>query len=153
MYRTWRSKNFSTRRIAANFPNDQEAAMSAKELDAVIARFAAMKAGWGTTVTLGQMRSGLDDLYASYAPAPGFNTEPVRVGGVPAEWVRAPSVASDQVILYFHGGGFAVGSLRGSRHYAAHLSAATRTAVLVLDYRLAPEHTFPAQIEDAEAAY
>ena len=127
--------------------------MSAEELDAVIARFAAMKAGWGTAVTLEQMRSGLDDLYASYAPVAGFNAEPVRAGGVPAEWVRAPGVASDEVILYFHGGGFAVGSLRGSRHYAARLSAATRTAVLVLDYRLAPEHTFPAQIDDAEASY
>jgi monoterpene epsilon-lactone hydrolase len=127
--------------------------MSAEQLNAIIVRFGAMKARWGTTVTLQQMRSDLDDLYASYAPAPGFNAEPVCAGGVNAEWVAAPGLASGQVILYFHGGGFAVGSLRGSRHYAAQLSAATRTPVLVLDYRLAPEHTFPAQIEDAEAAY
>ncbi len=127
--------------------------MSTEQLDAIITRFGAMKAGWGSTVTLERMRSDLDDLYASYAAAPGFKAQPVLAGGVPAEWISAPGLSSDRVILYFHGGGFAVGSLRGSRHYAAQLSDTTRTPVLVLDYRLAPEHTFPAQIEDAEAAY
>jgi monoterpene epsilon-lactone hydrolase len=127
--------------------------MSNQHLDAIIARFGAMKAEWGANVTLEQMRADLDDLYASYAPVPGFIAEPVHAGGIRAERVTAPGIASDRVILYFHGGGFAVGSLRGSRHYAAQLSAATRTPILVLDYRLAPEHTFPAQIEDAEAAY
>jgi monoterpene epsilon-lactone hydrolase len=127
--------------------------MSLQQLESVIARFTAMKANWSATVSLEQMRRDLDILSMGF-PAPAQSrTEPVSAGGVEAEWLDTPSVDSTKTILYFHGGGFAVGSISGTRHFAAHLSAATAARVLVVGYRLAPEFTFPAPLEDAESAY
>ena len=127
--------------------------MSLQQLEFVIARFTAMKANWSATVSLEQMRRDLDSLAVGF-PAPAqFRTEPISAGGVEAEWIDTPSVDFTKTLLYFHGGGFAVGSLRGTRNFAAHLSVATGARVLVAGYRLAPEFTFPAPLEDAESAY
>ena len=58
-----------------------------------------------------------------------------------------------RAIVYFHGGGYATGSADLFRGLASHLARATRARVLNVDYRLAPEHRFPAAIDDAIAAY
>src|SRR5256885_5483171 len=79
--------------------------------------------------------------------------EAVIVGTLPAEWVSAPEAASDQVMLYLHGGGYTMGSYNSHRLLAAALAQVTGLRLLVLDYRLAPEHPFPAALEDATAAY
>ncbi|MEW6774825.1 MAG: alpha/beta hydrolase [Bdellovibrionota bacterium] len=79
--------------------------------------------------------------------------ESVLAGGVPAEWVEAPGADPARVILYFHGGGYALGSLKTHRSLVAALSRQARSRVLSLGYRLAPEHPFPAAVEDACAAY
>ena len=79
--------------------------------------------------------------------------EAVTVGTLPAEWVSAPEAASDQVMLYLHGGGYTMGSCSSHRLLAAALAQVTGLRLLVLDYRLAPEHPFPAALEDATAAY
>jgi acetyl esterase/lipase len=93
------------------------------------------------------------------APARGTSWQPVheqvdghRVGG---EWVRAPGVepSDDAVILYMHGSGFVFCSLVTHRGLVSRISAATGLPVFSLDYRLAPEHTFPAAHDDALAAY
>ena len=70
-----------------------------------------------------------------------------------AEWVCAPAAQTDRAILYLHGGAFIMGSPATHRELAARLSAAARARVLVLDYRLAPEHPFPAAMQDAMSAY
>jgi acetyl esterase/lipase len=77
----------------------------------------------------------------------------VKVGDIPCEWVLASGASSDVRLLYIHGGGFVSGS---GGHYlplAAHISAAARCAVLLPDYRLAPEHRFPVGLEDCIRAY
>lgn len=79
--------------------------------------------------------------------------EPVSAAGVPAEWIAAPGAADDRVILYLHGGGYVVGSINTHRAMVARISRASRARVLAIDYRLAPEHPFPAAVEDATAAY
>ncbi|WP_132110858.1 alpha/beta hydrolase [Actinocrispum wychmicini] len=68
-------------------------------------------------------------------------------------WIAAKDAAEDGVLLYLHGGGFVCGSPRTHRQLAARISASTGLPVLLLDYRLAPEHPFPAAAEDALAAY
>jgi epsilon-lactone hydrolase len=78
--------------------------------------------------------------------------EPVTAGGVPAEWISAPG-AGETTILYLHGGGYTTGSLVTHRELAGRISRATGARVLLLDYRLAPEHPFPAAVDDAVAAY
>ncbi|MBI5757878.1 MAG: alpha/beta hydrolase [Planctomycetales bacterium] len=77
----------------------------------------------------------------------------VKIGDVPCEWVLAPGADPHLRLLYLHGGGWVSGS--GGRYLmlAAHISAAAKCAVLLPDYRLAPEHPFPAGLEDCVAAH
>jgi epsilon-lactone hydrolase len=77
----------------------------------------------------------------------------VDAGGVPAIWASAPGASSDRVVVHLHSGGLVMGSAHGYRAFGANLSAATGARVLLVDYRLAPEHPFPAQLDDALAAY
>jgi monoterpene epsilon-lactone hydrolase len=72
----------------------------------------------------------------------------IKVGEIPCEWVLAPGADPDVRLLYLHGGGFVSGSGGFYLPLAAHLSAAAKCAVLLPDYRLAPEHPFPAGLED-----
>jgi monoterpene epsilon-lactone hydrolase len=77
----------------------------------------------------------------------------VEVAGRPAAWFTPPSPREDTAILYLHGGGYIMGSLESHAALTSHLAAAADIPVLSLAYRLAPEHPFPAQLEDAVAAY
>ena len=77
----------------------------------------------------------------------------LNAGGVTAEWVAAEGASDSRVVLYFHGGGYIIGSPRTHRPMLAELSQASEGRVLALDYRLAPEHPFPAPVEDSVAAY
>lgn len=84
----------------------------------------------------------------------GARSTPIRLGTVPCLRVRAQSVAPGAAtVLYLHGGGYVFGSPRTHRKLALRLSAASGTEVVLPDYRLAPEHPFPAAAEDAYAAY
>lgn len=74
-------------------------------------------------------------------------------GGVRAEWLEPDNAASDKVMLYLHGGGYAIGSCATHRALAARIAQSCGARALVLDYRLAPEHPFPAALEDAVAGY
>jgi monoterpene epsilon-lactone hydrolase len=77
----------------------------------------------------------------------------VEFGGIPGEWVLAPGADPDARLLYLHGGGYVSGSGAYYLALAAHLSAAAGCAVLLPDYRLAPEHPFPAALEDCVRAH
>ena len=88
------------------------------------------------------------------APAPaGVTCTPVEAGGVSAEWSVADGSAEGKVILYVHGGGYVMGSAGSHRDVTGRLSKASGARVLSLNYRLAPEHPFPAPVDDAVAAY
>ena len=77
----------------------------------------------------------------------------VLAGGVPAHWVESAETDSDRVLLFLHGGGFRLGSLGSDGELAARLGRAAGMRVLFLEYRLAPEHPFPAAIDDVRAAW
>nr|MDO8063098.1 alpha/beta hydrolase [Candidatus Freyrarchaeum guaymaensis] len=79
--------------------------------------------------------------------------EQASAGGVPAEWQIVPEAAEERVLLYFHGGGMVVGSPNTHRILTVTLGEATKMRVLSVDYRLAPEHPYPAQLEDCVTAY
>jgi len=81
-----------------------------------------------------------------------IHCRPVSVAGIAAEWIEAPG-ADSGVLLHLHGGAFALGSINVSREWVARLARATRTRALIIDYRLAPEHPYPAALDDATAAY
>ncbi|MCJ8331212.1 MAG: alpha/beta hydrolase [Lentisphaeria bacterium] len=76
-----------------------------------------------------------------------------RIGDIPCEWVVAPGADPDLRILYLHGGGYVSGSGAKYLPFAADLSAASQCAVLLVDYRLAPEDPFPAGLEDCISAH
>jgi len=79
--------------------------------------------------------------------------EPATANGVRAEWTSTPGARSDRALLYVHGGGYVIGSLDSHRHLVAEAGRAAGCWALALDYRLAPEHPFPAAVEDAVAGY
>jgi acetyl esterase/lipase len=83
----------------------------------------------------------------------GVDYREVEAGGVSALWIEPHGAARDRVIVAYHGGGFISGSLYTHRKLYGHLAKATGARALLVHYRLAPEFPFPAQIEDALAAY
>lgn len=92
------------------------------------------------------------DAAAALATLPsGVQVEQTIIAGLPAEWVSGPEQSG--ALVFLHGGGFITGSCLTHRELAARLSLASGLAVLVLGYRLAPEHPFPAAPNDAAAAY
>lgn len=103
--------------------------------------------------TVDERRQGFDLLAAKLPAAPDLTCEPVDAAGVPAEWIMAPGADAGRVLLYLHGGGYVIGSITTHRGLAGRLSRAAAARVLLIDYRLAPEHPFPAAVEDATAAY
>lgn len=97
-------------------------------------------------------RAGMEERAKAFRPKDGVTFESVDAGGVPAEWVVA-SNADERVFIYFHGGGYCCGSIDTHRVLASFVAEACRARVLNVDYRLAPEHPYPAGVEDAVAAY
>jgi epsilon-lactone hydrolase len=100
-----------------------------------------------------QRRRDMDARGLAYGLAPDVGIEKVSANGVPAEYLSTPGAARDAAILYLHGGGYVIGSLDSHRHLAAEAGRAAGCLTLNLDYRLAPEHPFPAAVEDALAGY
>ena len=102
----------------------------------------------------------LEERRAAFAPAGRLHPVPddvlvreVTAGGVPAHWLAAPGTDPGRVLLFLHGGGFEFGSLRSDGELAARLGRASGMRVLFPEYRLAPEHPFPAAIDDVLAAW
>ncbi|MBL4783189.1 MAG: alpha/beta hydrolase [Porticoccaceae bacterium] len=101
-----------------------------------------------------KMRANFVKATANFATPPdNVTVTAVDVDGTPGEWLDAPGVDSDRVLLYLHGGGYVIGSIATHRGLTASLSEAANCRVLSLDYRLAPEHIYPAAVEDATKAY
>jgi epsilon-lactone hydrolase len=119
-------------------------------VEAVISRVKSVYGRWRRDTTVAQMRADWDALFCARGQAV---TDEVDADGVRCQWIAAPSVCSDRVVLYFHGGGFQVGSLGSHHELMACISAASGARVLGVDYRLAPEHPYPAAHDDALTAY
>jgi epsilon-lactone hydrolase len=96
-------------------------------------------------------RARLDQLARTSVQPPGTTVAEQAVGGVRAVVVSAPDSEPRRTVIHFHGGGYCVGSARTARSWAAHLSAQANCRVVLPEYRLAPEHPYPAALEDARA--
>jgi epsilon-lactone hydrolase len=102
---------------------------------------------------IAQRRRDIDARGLQYKLPADAAVEPVSANGVKAEWTTTPDADRAKAILYLHGGGYVIGSLDSHRHLAAEAGRAARARTLAIDYRLAPEHHFPAAVDDALAAY
>ena len=123
------------------------------ELDAVITLASGLGDIDDSQGTIEGFRRSLEDMTARLSFDGTATYTKVNAGGVPAEWIEAEGAAEDRVHIYVHGGGYVIGSVRTHRVLMANLSRASGARVLGLDYRLAPEHPFPAPVEDTLAAY
>ncbi len=107
-----------------------------------------------------QAPATLEERRAAFTPGDRLYPVPddvvvreVTAGGVPAHWLAAPGTDAGRVLLFLHGGGYELGSLRSDGELAARLGRASGMRVLFPEYRLAPEHPFPAAIDDVLAAW
>ncbi len=117
-------------------------------VEAIIGRIQATYGAWGRGTSVAQMLADWDALFPGTGEA---SVEPVLAGEVPCQWITAPGANTHRVIVYFHGGGFQIGSLASHRELMANLSAAAGVRVLGVDYRMTPEHRYPAPLEDGLA--
>ncbi len=85
--------------------------------------------------------------------APGVIVEAASVGGVPGEWLRPAAAGGSGRLMYIHGGGWVAGTAASYRHMTSWLAAESGLGTLAVDYRLAPEHRFPAGLDDCLAAW
>lgn len=100
-----------------------------------------------------EVRTGYEALQAQFSPPPEVDIRPVNAGGVPSLWLTPQPDAPQATVLHLHGGGYVAGSAYGYRPLVGTLAAAANAGILLPDYRLAPEHPFPAALEDALSAY
>ena len=103
--------------------------------------------------TPAEQRAAFEEVAQLVAGSFEATSEPVDARGVPGEWIAAPGASPARTLYYLHGGGYVTGSINTHRALIARLSAASGARALALNYRLAPEHPFPAAVEDAVAGY
>jgi monoterpene epsilon-lactone hydrolase len=123
--------------------------MASEQLNKVIERIKSQPQN--PNAPLAQRRAAMEKI-SERVPADVI-CEKVNAGGVPAEWISAPGATADRVILYLHGGGYVVGSISTHRAMVSRIARASDARALAIDYRLAPEHPFPAAVDDALASY
>ncbi len=100
-----------------------------------------------------EWRAGFEAMAAQIPLADKVTVEPVDADGVPCLKVTAPGVAGDRLVIHYHSGGYVMGSANAYREFASRLSEATGAPVLLPDYRLAPEHPYPAAADDGLTVY
>lgn len=102
---------------------------------------------------LQQVRATFDAVSNMVRVASDVTLEPVDVDGTPGEWISTPETSADRIVLYLHGGGYVIGSIDSHREMISRIARSAAARALAIDYRLAPEHPFPAAVEDATKAY
>lgn len=103
--------------------------------------------------TVESTRKGLEQLAVMSKIPDDISCEPVKINSIEGEWITAPGVKQDKVLLYLHGGAFVAGSIDTHRDLISRISRAGNIKVLAINYRLAPEHPFPASLMDAFNSY
>ena len=119
-----------------------------ENLDAIL-RQSAFPAG----LDISEQRRRLRELTAAQPLPPGVTVTAAALGGVPTAQITTDGTRPRHVILYFHGGVYVLGDAYGAAGLAAQIGRRTRATVISVDYRLAPEHPYPAAPDDALAAY
>jgi epsilon-lactone hydrolase len=99
------------------------------------------------------MRAEFETNAKMFKVAEEIRCEPLRIGHFEAEWVIPPESTDSRVLLYLHGGGYVMGSINTHREMVSRICRAGATRGLIPAYRLAPEHPYPAALEDAVSAY
>jgi acetyl esterase/lipase len=123
--------------------------MSQSEIDTV----RALLGGKPRPVGWAQRRERIEEVCSVWPVADDIRLTPIDIDGLPAEWSIAPGSDPSRVLLFFHGGGYCSGSIVSHRRMATEAGRAAGARSLAVGYRLAPEHPFPAALEDALKAW
>src|ERR1700752_4055615 len=124
-----------------------------EDASAIAPMRAALRAVKGLRAETGNARAQFDALMERVPPPGGITFETASVGDVRGLWVHPASNRSGEALLHLHGGWFHSGSARAYRHLVGHIAARAGARAFVPDYRLAPEHPFPAAVDDVLACY
>jgi epsilon-lactone hydrolase len=119
-----------------------------RQLDAIL-----RQGGLDTSADVPTLRAAFSELMAPVPVAPDVQQNPVEIGGVAGVEVTVHGNEDENVILYFHGGVYVIGYAAATVPLVGDLVRRTGTKAITLEYRLAPEHPYPAAVEDARAAY
>ena len=104
-------------------------------------------------LTVVEQRASMEAMFSLFSIAADVQVQEVNADGVLADWVSVPTSRPDRVVLYLHGGGYGLGSRRTHRELASRIARDAAARVLVIEYRLAPEHPYPAAVADATTSY
>lgn len=126
--------------------------MASPELQAILALFKSQPVA-PADATIADQRAGIEALAAMNPLPADVRWTPVEANTVRCEWIDTPGADGARVVLYLHGGGYVIGSLVSHRELVARIARASGARALSVDYRLAPEHPFPAAVDDAVSAY
>ena len=107
----------------------------------------------GAPLSIGEQRKSFEEFFQTVAIADGCVVQAISSPGPAGETIVPRDATPGCAVLYFHGGGFFFGSLQSHRHLVSRLAVAAGVTAVSIDYRLTPEHPFPAALEDALAAY
>jgi acetyl esterase/lipase len=123
--------------------------MGQSEIDAIRALLSSKPrpVGWAAR------RQRIEEVGSVWPIAGDIRLEEAHIDGFPAEWSIAPGSDASRVLLYFHGGGYCSGSILSHRRLVTEAGRAAGTHTLAIEYRLAPEHPFPAALDDALSAW
>lgn len=123
--------------------------MPSSEIDTIRALLTAKArpVGWA------QRRERLDEIGSVWPVADDIQLTGADIDGVPGEWSLAPGSDASRVLMFFHGGGYCSGSIKSHRRMVTEAGRAAKIRTLALGYRLAPEHPFPAALDDAITAW
>src|ERR1700681_2579618 len=129
--------------------SQEECEMGLSEIDAVRALLSSKPrpVGWQ------QRRQRIEEVGSAWPAAEDINREQIDIAGLQGEWSIAPGSDASRVLLYFHGSGYCSGSILSHRRLVTEAGRAAKTRTLAIEYRLAPEHPFPAAQDDALAAW
>ena len=123
--------------------------MSQNEIDAIRTLLTSKPrpVGWA------ERRQRINEIGSTWPVADDVRLEEVDLGGLPGEWSIVPGSDVSRVLMFFHGGGYCSGSIVSHRRMVTEAGRAARMRTLAVDYRLAPEHPYPASHEDAMTAW
>lgn len=119
----------------------------------VVRKLLARNVDAATSMDVAEMREHVDKITRKMRRVPGLAFEPTTLAGLAAEWARPLAPEPGRAILFVHGGGYQLGSIDSHRDLASRIARSAQISTIAIAYRLAPEHPFPAALDDVEAAY
>lgn len=127
--------------------------MASEELRATVEMMRSQPGVASEGLSLKERREAMEAMTAMIPTPDDLEISAVDIDGIPGRWVTAPGAKDDAFVVYYHGGGYVMGSLDTHQELMGRISRVCQAKVLGVDYRLAPEHVYPAAVDDGIKSY